>query len=137
MASDHEIEVLKGLIAAMTSHAAVVRSSAGDEDARRHELRALNGRIQGLEAQIVALGGGVNSAAIDNVGGAAIVRNPPGRGEAGAAAPTRVALAIAFQSALEDGRIGASTRAAINTAWSFLEAAFCDATSPDNAAMTT
>lgn len=129
MASDHEIEVLNGLIAAMTSHAAVVRSSAADEDVRTRQLRALYGRIRGLGAQIIALGGGSNGAAIDNVDGAAMVRNPAGRGEAGAAAHAGAALAVAFRSALDDGKIGASTRAAINTAWSFLEAEYSDAAS--------
>jgi hypothetical protein len=127
VASDHEIEVLKGLIEAMTCHAAGVRSSAGDEGVRTRELRALNGRIRGLGAQIVALGGASNGAAIDNIEGAAMVSNPPGRCEAGAAGNAGMALAVAFRSALDDEKIGASTRAAINTAWSFLEAASSDA----------
>lgn len=127
MASDHEIEVLNGLIAVMTARAAFVNSSPCDESVRARQRRVLIGRVRGLGAQIVALGGVWKVAAIDTVDMAAPAHKPPDRDESGAAAQAGAALAAAFRTALEDQQIGASTRAAINTAWSFLEAEFDDA----------
>lgn len=127
MASDHEIEVLNGLIAVMTARAAFMTSSPGDESVHARRRRVLIGRVQGLGAQIVALGGVWRVAAIDTIDMAASAHKPPDRDEPGAATQAGAALAAAFRTALDDRQIGASTRAAINTAWSFLEAEFNDA----------
>ena len=128
MADDHEIEVLNGLIATMTARAALVNSSPDYESVGARQRRVLISRVQGLGAQIVALGGVWKVAAIDTVDMATLAYKPPDRDEAGAAAQAGAAMAAAFRTALDDRQIGASTRAAINTAWSFLEAEFNDAT---------
>jgi len=92
VASDHEIEVLEGLIAVMTAREAFVNSSPGGESVRARQRRVLIGRVQGLGAQIVALGGVWKVAAIDAVDMAAPAHKPPDRDESGAATQAWAAL---------------------------------------------
>jgi len=132
VAGDHEIEVPERLIAALTQSAAVCAEIAGsagaDAPACEARRRSLRKRAQGLDAQVRALGGRSGHEGLEEPSWPQAYVGP-----SAASAPTvsmaRVdqALVAAFQRALDDRRLSESTRAAITTAWAFMQAEGGDA----------
>lgn len=123
MANDHEIEVLNGLVAAILRSAGACGRLAAARPSNAHDLEQrtelLRRRASGLDAQIRALGGQPAEARASGDRPTPIEGSPADEGGT-SYARMEAGLVAVFRVALDDRRLGESTRSAIATAWSMI-----------------